>query len=222
MKPIRRIGTGFALAACVAFIGGCDARDAAPEAQECPSAHPTLPAQCEPQIAPCVSLEDSRPAEAYRGQFGSLGADGTCQQTWPQAWLAGCTEPIADGVPDVRGLWADEGHVERVEQCGNLVLVVGDNYTHGGFATGLPEDGVHDFRADGTCSQPIEVALRFKEQTLEFVVGDWVVVTRSLEVSADGVDELVWRFGPDLPEVARMRRYCVREDVPATAVSGLP
>jgi hypothetical protein len=188
----------------------------------CPSPNPAFSAGCEPALAACSSTTDAVLAASYRGTFGSVGSDGTCQNAWPDPWLSDCTEPLPEGVPDLRGLWADEGHVERVEQCGNLILIVGDNYTHGGFATGVVEDGVNDFRADGSCAQPIQVALRFNGTALEFVQGGTVVVTRTLETAADGSDELVWRFGPALTELARMRRYCSLSEVPPTAVSGLP
>eukprot|EP00439_Symbiodinium_sp_Y106_P089250 s1_g1786.t1 len=55
--------------------------------------------------------------------------------------LAGCTEPLADGVVDMRGLWLAEtgavGHVERIEQCGNRTVVT---------SSGI----IHDFHTDGT------------------------------------------------------------------------
>ena len=55
--------------------------------------------------------------------------------------LAECTEPLAEGVIDLRGLWLGVsgwvGHVERIEQCGNRVVVT----TSG---------TIHDFRVDGT------------------------------------------------------------------------
>jgi hypothetical protein len=186
----------------------------------CPTPIPTLGPGCEPVVSACVPPEEAREAASYRGTFGSRAPEGTCQSDWPEPWLANCTEPLAPGVPDLRGLWADEGHVERVEQCGDLVILVGDNYTHGGFATGRVEDGVDDFRADGTCSVPIQVALSYEGQSLQFRTGGVVVVTRTLETSNDGADELVWVFAGS--ERARMRRVCTLEDVPATAVSGLP
>ena len=205
-------------------LGGSDSGDGADMAQSafCPTPNPAFLAGCEPVLPNCDATTTGVMAESFRGTFGSVGADGSCQSEWPDLWLANCTEPLPPGVPDLRGLWADEGHVERVEQCGNLVIIVGDNYTHGGYATGLVEDGVNDVRADGTCEQPIQVALRFVDNALQFVVFDNIVVTRTLEPAADGADELVWRFGPGLSEVARMRRYCSLADIPPTAVSGLP
>ena len=59
----------------------------------------------------------------------------------PMPILADCTEPLAEGVVDMRGLWQGIsgriGHLERIEQCGNRVVVT---------AYGV----IHDFRVDGT------------------------------------------------------------------------
>jgi hypothetical protein len=169
---------------------------------------------CEPFIP-----EDAGPlvsAEYFRGTFGSFNPERGCQYEWPEPYLSSCTEPLIEGAPDLRGLWADvqTGYTERVEQCGNLVIIVGERFTHGGYTTGNAADGVNDYRADGTCSQPIAVALSYADDSLLFQVGGIIVVTRSLEVAEDGEDELVWRYGPGLPETARMRRYCNLSVVP--------
>jgi len=59
----------------------------------------------------------------------------------PMPILADCTEPLVEGVVDMRGLWhgisGRVGHLERIEQCGNRVVVT---------AYGV----IHDFRVDGT------------------------------------------------------------------------
>ena len=59
----------------------------------------------------------------------------------PMPILHNCREPIATGIPDMRGLWLAEsgfiGHIERIEQCGNRMVVT---------SAGL----IHDFRMDGT------------------------------------------------------------------------
>ena len=66
---------------------------------------------------------------------------GCSYTTIPMPILAECTEPLAEGVVDMRGLWLGVsgrvGHLERIEQCGNRVVVT---------AHGI----IHDFRADGT------------------------------------------------------------------------
>ena len=42
-------------------------------------------------------------------------------ETWPMPVLAGCTEPLAEGVVDLRGLWRGQAgnrdHVERIESA---------------------------------------------------------------------------------------------------------
>ncbi len=65
-----------------------------------------------------------------------------CSYTnFPMPVLSACTEPLAEGVVDMRGLWLGVsgriGHLERIEQCGNRVVVT---------AFGI----IHDFRVDGT------------------------------------------------------------------------
>ena len=66
---------------------------------------------------------------------------GCSYTTIPMPILADCTEPLAEGVVDMRGLWLGVsgrvGHLERIEQCGNRVVVT---------AHGI----IHDFRVDGT------------------------------------------------------------------------
>jgi hypothetical protein len=66
---------------------------------------------------------------------------GCSYTTIPMPVLAECTEPLAEGVVDMRGLWfgvsGRVGHLERIEQCGNRVVVT---------AFGI----IHDFRVDGT------------------------------------------------------------------------
>ena len=66
---------------------------------------------------------------------------GCSYTTIPMPILAECTEPLAEGVIDMRGLWLGVsgrvGHLERIEQCGNRVVVT---------AFGI----IHDFRVDGT------------------------------------------------------------------------
>ena len=47
---------------------------------------------------------------------------------FPLPVLRECTEPLSEGADDIRGLWravegARTGHIERVEQCGERVVV---------------------------------------------------------------------------------------------------
>tara|TARA_B100000949_G_C14126753_1_gene384888 strand:- start:68 stop:619 length:552 start_codon:yes stop_codon:yes gene_type:complete len=59
----------------------------------------------------------------------------------PMPILADCTEPLTEEVVDMRGLWhgisGRIGHLERIEQCGNRVVVTAYHT-------------IHDFRVDGT------------------------------------------------------------------------
>ena len=101
---------------------------------------------------PAVFLEDGRSIDycdlPLLDGSGKLANDipkaytpGCSYTTIPMPILAQCTEPLAEGVVDMRGLWLGVsgrvGHLERIEQCGNRVVVT---------AYGI----IHDFRADGT------------------------------------------------------------------------
>ena len=77
----------------------------------------------------------------------------------PPPVLAGCDEPLAPDAPDLRGLWKAyrverDGqvldthhltkHVERIEQCGNRVVVTSEGVIHDMRADRTLEHGVHD------------------------------------------------------------------------------
>ena len=123
----------------------------------------------------------------------------------PPPILAGCTEPLVEGIPDLRGTWhvvavewkgepmpgaAIERHVERIEQCGDRVCITSTGVIHDMRADGTVERGVHDVTPTGV---PIEVVCTFEGgvHTLRPVGMDGVQVTRRLEG-----DQLVWDYGP--------------------------
>ena len=125
----------------------------------------------------------------------------------PPPVLSACTEPLAEGVPDMRGLWRvvsverAEGvptpdpdpvlkHVERIEQCGNRVCITAGGVIHDMRADGTAENGVNDVASAN--GMQISVACTFEHgvHTLR-PVGIDVTVTRRL----DG-DQLVWTYGP--------------------------
>ena len=132
---------------------------------------------------------------------GGYGAD------MPPPILAGCTEPIVAGAPDMRGMWqvvavewksgtAPEPdpiaeHVERIEQCGDRVIVTSSGVIHDMRADGTAEHGVNDVAAVG--GQAISVVCTFENgvHTLRPVGMPGIEVTRRL----DG-DQLVWEYGP--------------------------
>ena len=115
---------------------------------------------------------------------------------FPQPVLAGCDEPITPGAPDLRGVWQAyrgplKGHIERVEQAGNRVVITAGGIIHDMYADGTLEGGVNDVHANKTGR--ISVAARFEDGRLNLYPGNRRValVTRY----RDG-DEMVWRYGP--------------------------
>ncbi len=80
--------------------------------------------------------------------------------TFPPMVLDRCTEPLAEGAPDLRGLWqavsakragieVDAGdpiltYIERIEQCGNRIIDMGGGTIADALADGTEENGVHD------------------------------------------------------------------------------
>ena len=134
-------------------------------------------------------------------------AQGWQGSDWPAPVLAGCDEPLVEGAPDLRGVWRVEkgplvGHVERVEQAGDRVVITAAGIIHDMFVNGTLEGGVNDVSEAGT---QISVAARFEDGRHNLYPGNKrvVAVTRYL----DG-DEMVWRWGP-------WRNRLTRLDTPA-------
>ena len=121
----------------------------------------------------------------------------------PMPILASCTEPLAEGVVDMRGLWLGTsgriGHLERIEQCGNRVVVT---------AYGT----IHDFRVDGTLKNGARdvgivcnnfaSAIRFDKVTMVFKLFKlFDVVTRKMEG-----EEMIFTFVDGIQ--TRTKRIC--------------
>lgn len=123
----------------------------------------------------------------------------------PPPILDGCTEPLVDEAPDLRGLWqvvaverngqpAPEDdrayeHFERIEQCGNRLVVTGGGVIHDMRCDGTVENGVNDVSALN--GQPIQVVATFEEgvHVLRPVGLPGIEITRHL----DG-EELIWNY----------------------------
>jgi hypothetical protein len=123
----------------------------------------------------------------------------------PPPILAGCTEPLVEGAPDLRGLWKVVeaevrgervtehpiiGHVERIEQAGDRVVVTTKGLIHDMRCDGTLENGCHDVNGDFTT--PIHVIASFIDgvHTLHPQgVGKGLVVTREL----DG-EQMIWSY----------------------------
>lgn len=147
-----------------------------------------------------------------------LARDIPTAKTPPGGWtempppvLAGCDEPIAPGLPDMRGTWKafavevdgepidDVSHVERIEQAGNRVVITASGIIHDMYADGTLENGVNDVSALNFT--PISVAARFEDGKLVLRPQNaMIAVTRHLEG-----DVLVWHIVP-FKRVTRMRR----------------
>jgi haloalkane dehalogenase len=127
---------------------------------------------------------------------------------FPPPILANCTEPLVPEAPDLRGLWEAYtglvGHVERIEQCGNRVIITAGGVIHDMRADGTLENGVNDVSA-ATCD-PIQVAAEFTTGRLELrPFGGPVLVSRWREG-----DELVWEYGS---VTSRLRRINELPDI---------
>jgi hypothetical protein len=128
----------------------------------------------------------------------------------PPPVLAGCTEPLPAGAPDLRGTWKavrveQDGkplpdhplnrHVERIEQCGDRVVITSEPVIHDMRADGTLERGVNDVMG-ASLEQKIQVAAVFRDGRLDLHPGGVVegrppLVTREI---VDGV--LIWHYGP--------------------------
>lgn len=77
----------------------------------------------------------------------------------PPPILTGCTEPLVEGAPDLRGTWVVEevrvdgesvpshpalGLVQRIEQGGDRLVVTANGIIHDMRCDGTEEHGVHD------------------------------------------------------------------------------
>ena len=129
----------------------------------------------------------------------------------PAPILGGCDEPIVADAPDLRGTWQAvrverdgaelpnhhlAGHVERIEQAGNRVVVTSEGVIHDMRADGVLEHGVHDVAGGRDFSSPVRVAAVFNGGRLDLhPMG--VHPERPPLVTREIVEgELIWHYGP--------------------------
>jgi hypothetical protein len=151
-----------------------------------------------------LSCEEIPVAHTPRGGYGS---------EMPSPILAGCTDPLIEGAPDLRGLWrvvevtVDDdpapdhpalGHFQRIEQCADRTVVTGGGVVHDMRCDGTEENGVNDV-AEFDFSTPITVAATYEDgvHTLR-PAGIPITVTRHLKG-----DTMVWSY---LTFTARLER----------------
>lgn len=134
---------------------------------------------------------------------------------WPAPILAGCTEPLPAEAADLRGLWQAEsgltGHIERIEQCGNRLIVAGRRFIHDFRTNGTLADGANDI--DPRSCARVRAAVHWSEaKRLEFRPWNLVtLVTRKLEDE----DTLIWEY-PGQP-TSRLKRICRLPGFPSSS-----
>lgn len=126
----------------------------------------------------------------------------------PPPFLGDCTHPLVAGAPDMRGTWIVTsvetdgvavaahpalGRVQRIEQCGNRVIVTGGGIVHDMRADGTVENGVSDVAERDKTTQ-ITVVATFEDGVHVLrPVGIPIEVRRRVEDTGDGV-QLVWDY----------------------------
>jgi hypothetical protein len=121
----------------------------------------------------------------------------------PLPILAECTEPLAPRVIDMRGLWRGisgrVGHLERVEQCGNRVVVTAYGTIHDFRLDGTLENGARDV---GDVCNNFHTAIHVNEKgIMVFRLFDWFdTVTRKMDgenmvfTFIDGIETITERI----------------------------
>jgi len=123
----------------------------------------------------------------------------------PMPILAECTEPLAEGVVDMRGLWKGisgrKGFLERIEQCGNRVVVTGHNLIHDFRLDGTLRNGARDV---GPACDNFNSAILFKDEVMTFRLFNlFDTVTRRL----DGEDMIFTFIDGEETRAKRMCKY---------------
>jgi hypothetical protein len=163
---------------------------------------PQPPRPPTPEAGP-LTADDIPVAHTPPGGYG---------QSFPPPVLARCSEPLAAGAPDLRGIWktvhaerdgepvpADAyvyTHVERIEQCGNRIVDMGGGTIADARADGTVANGVHDVSAFDYTT-PIRAVASYEDGAFVLrpllipsipLTISWIRVTRRLD--AEG--RMVW------------------------------
>ena len=145
----------------------------------------------------------------------------------PPPVLTGCTEPVPRTAPRMAGLWRVVeveaggavqaqhpvlGQLQRIEQCGDRVVITSGGIVHDMRCDGTEEHGVRDVAAIDKTT-PITVVATYEDKVHVLrPVGLPIEVTRRL----DG-DELLWHYAGF---VARLRRVDANEELLTAAALG--
>ena len=133
---------------------------------------------------------------------------------FPLPILAACTEPLAAGADDIRGLWIGVegrvGHVERVEQCGSRVVVTSSGIIHdsgpnnsGGLTTNDTLGSVLFTIGSREYCPRTSASMVWNDGVLDFHAFGWG--PRVVRRYRDG-DQLIWEYADG--SVTRMNRIC--------------
>ena len=151
-----------------------------------------------------------RAADIAKGNTPGCGYD-----HFPLPILAACSEPLSSEADDIRGLWrgvsgGHVGHVERVEQCGNRVVVTAAGLIHdygpnstGGLNTNDTEGSVLFIAGGKEHCMRTSASMIWEDKTLNFYAFGWG--PRAVRRYRDG-DELIWEYIDG--SVTRMERLC--------------
>ena len=109
----------------------------------------------------------------------------------PMPILSNCTEPLAEGVIDMRGLWQGfsgrEDHLERIEQCGNRVVITVEHVIHDFRLDGTLKNGARDI---GAACNNFNAAIHFDKEVMIFRLFNlFNTVTRRMDE-----DEMIFTF----------------------------
>ena len=152
---------------------------------------------------------------------------------WPPPVLAGCTQPICVGAPDMRGFWqvaevtqdgiTQPGHpalgrVQRIEQADDRVVVTAAGITHDMRCDGTLENGVHDV-AEFDKTVQIHVVASFED-------GVHVLRPHGLHLGTGPIEVRRWREGEHLMWdyigfTARLRRLAPPDAEPELVFAGI-
>ena len=127
---------------------------------------------------------------------------------FPQPILRDCTEPLPEGAQDIRGLWQSTHpelpeHVERIEQCGDRVVVTAFGLIHDHSATMLSNDvSPVDIGPLTFCMRMSQATTVWEDGKLNFkLFGGPTVVKRYIE------DDMFQWTHPRVGHV-KMKRIC--------------
>ncbi|MDH3295245.1 MAG: hypothetical protein OER95_13075 [Acidimicrobiia bacterium] len=152
---------------------------------------------------------------------------------WPGPILEGCDEPLPDGAPDLEGFWRTVevtvagqvqhghpalGHVQRIEQAGDRVVVTGGGIIHDMRCDATLENGVHDV-AEFDKTTPIHVVAAYEDGVHVLRPQGLDLGTGPIEVRRRREGEhMIWDY---LGFTARLRRLAPSISNPSDVLTAL-